>query len=325
MAETDSPLKRLVRFCIKDFAEWLIGTEVRHAHTLNIELTTEPTAVDQLFNVVLMDGRTMMLHIEFQGRSSRSPMRWRMLDYMSRLADIERNLDLCSVVFYVGQGVGAKDSGEHYVAGPDGTKSLSWKYKVIRLWEIQSQDLLALKRPGLLPLLGLTQLSEPEETVPRVIDYLKEVSDGELQGRLFTSLMALLDDEEVITMIEKIVEADELLIDSPYLRRIKEEGREEGRKEGHEEGREEGREEGELSTLRRNTLNGIVWRFDPPSSVYQKIEHALSSLDSVAMLDDLFEQIFQVGNIEEFRTALDSKVAAEAKDKASQTPKDDSE
>ena len=161
MAETDSPLKRLVNFCIKDFAAWLLDAEVRDAHTLNIELPTEPTAVDQLFHVTLVNGRSTMLHIEFQGRSTHSPMRWRMLDYIARLANAERDLDLYSVVFYVGKGVGAKDSGEHKVNSPDGTASLAWKYRVIRLWEIRAEELLALKRPGLLPLIGLTQIDTP--------------------------------------------------------------------------------------------------------------------------------------------------------------------
>ncbi|MEM7130653.1 MAG: hypothetical protein AAF702_30290 [Chloroflexota bacterium] len=33
MAETDNPLKRLVRFAITDFAEWLLETQVRHIRT----------------------------------------------------------------------------------------------------------------------------------------------------------------------------------------------------------------------------------------------------------------------------------------------------
>ncbi|MEM7130652.1 MAG: hypothetical protein AAF702_30285 [Chloroflexota bacterium] len=247
---------------------------------------------------------------------------------MSRLANTERELDLCSVVSYVGEGVGARGTGQHNVPGPDDTVSLSWQYKVVRLWQVPSQELLALNRPGLLPLLGLTRLDKPDEIVPKVVDSLKQIADAELQGRLFTSLMSLLDDEGVIEMIEKIVESDELVIDSPYIRRIKdesrkeghdeghkegiEEGRKEGRKEGHDEGHEEGREEGELSMLRRNILNGIVLRFDPTVSLYQQIENDLATLNSLTRLDELFEKIFQVNEVQEFNSFLNGKLAEKA-------------
>ena len=72
MASTDSPLKRLVSTFITDFAAWLLKTQVREARPLNIELPGETLAVDQVFRVVLVDGRQVILHIEFQGRRSHS-------------------------------------------------------------------------------------------------------------------------------------------------------------------------------------------------------------------------------------------------------------
>jgi len=75
MAETDDPLKRLLHTSIKDFAAWLLNTEVVDAQTVNIELPGgEPVRADHLFHVLLANGRTALLHIEFQGRSSRKPM-----------------------------------------------------------------------------------------------------------------------------------------------------------------------------------------------------------------------------------------------------------
>lgn len=95
MAETDDPLKRLLHTSIKDFAAWLLNTEVVDAQTVNIELPGgEPVRADHLFRVLLANGRTALLHIEFQGRSSRKPMKWRMLDYMTRIAEAERDIDL---------------------------------------------------------------------------------------------------------------------------------------------------------------------------------------------------------------------------------------
>lgn len=76
MAETDDPLKRLFQTSSKDVAAWLLETEVIEAQTVNIELPGgEPVRADQLFRVVLASGRSALLHIEFQGRSSRKPMK----------------------------------------------------------------------------------------------------------------------------------------------------------------------------------------------------------------------------------------------------------
>ncbi len=83
MAPTDSPLKRLVSMFIMDFAAWLLQANVRAAHPLNVELSATTLAADQVFRVTLSTGQTLLLHLEFQGRSSRAPMRWRMLDRSS--------------------------------------------------------------------------------------------------------------------------------------------------------------------------------------------------------------------------------------------------
>jgi predicted transposase YdaD len=48
-------------------------------------------------------------------------------------------------------------------------------------------------------------------------------------------------------MVERLLEHEDLLMELPYLQRI----REEGHQEGHEEGRQEGRQEGEVEMLLR--------------------------------------------------------------------------
>jgi predicted transposase YdaD len=49
----------------------------------------------------------------------------------------------------------------------------------------------------------------------------------------------------MITMVERLLAHEDLVMELPYLRRI----REEGRQEGHQEGRQEGRREGEAEML----------------------------------------------------------------------------
>ena len=239
MAATDHPLKRLVSLFIDEFAAWLLNSPVREARPLNVELPADLLATDQVFQVTLVDGRELVLHIEFQGRRSHQPMPWRMLEYMPRLA-VTYRLPLWSVVFYVGAGAGIEDTGRHEIQGPAAVAPLVWHYQVVRLWQMSAEDLLALDQPALLALVGQTRLERPAVVLPAVVARLRQVPDAEARARLLTALLALIPQEEIVTMVEKLLE-DDTLFDSPFLRRIREEGREEGREAGREEGREEGR------------------------------------------------------------------------------------
>ncbi len=170
-----------------------------------------------------------------------------MLDYMSRLAEREQSewrdsshtfgMTICSVVLYVGEGAGRNDQGQHRVMGPDGSPSLLWRYRVIRLWELPAETLLNLERPALLPLVGQTHLEHPERVIPKVVQTIGYLSNTETQARLFTALVNLMRDEEVIQMTEKLVRKIDrgLLTDTPYLRRVRQEAREEALAEASEE------------------------------------------------------------------------------------------
>ena len=183
------------------------------------------------------------MHLEFQGRRSHEPMQWRMLEYMPRLAHIHR-LDLESVVMYIGRGAGADDTGLYQVHGLDGTPVLAWRYRVIRLWQMQAEALMAARQVAPLALLGQTHIAQPEVILPAVVTRIRRVADDALRSHILTALLALLPDEEMVSMVERLLEEDEWLLELPYLRRIRAEGHAEGRREGEAEGRREGEAEG---------------------------------------------------------------------------------
>ncbi|MCE7982726.1 MAG: hypothetical protein DYG89_16200 [Caldilinea sp. CFX5] len=292
MAETDDPLKRLFHTSIKDIAAWLLEAEVVDAQTVNIELPGgEPVRADHLFRVLLATGRTALLHIEFQGRSSRKPMKWRMLDYITRVVEAERELDLYSVVFYVGEGVGARDTGEHEIKAPDGSNTLRWKYRVVHLWKLKAEELLALARPGLLPLIGQTQMSNVDALVPDVVTQLKAVEDQELQGRLFTTLVALVDDERILAMLEKLIDSEEFVVDTPYLRRVRAE-------------RAAARVEVARLTRQQDILNIIVLRLNPPIITYRELEKAITAIEDDTALEQLFVAAVQTDTLDNFLTKI---------------------
>jgi len=149
MAETDNPLKRLFSDFSTDFAIWLLGDQISSVRPTNIALlpSEEEIRADEIFDVTLTDGRILNLHIDFQGIRSHRPMRWRVLDYISRIAETYHR-DVCSVVIYVGNGAGNDDKGRHQIKCSDGKVILSWRYRVIHLWKMKAEKRLKFKSSG---------------------------------------------------------------------------------------------------------------------------------------------------------------------------------
>ncbi len=301
MGQTDNPLKQLVTAFIGDFAAWLLGAEVREAVARPTELPPSADAVqsDQVFHVTLADGRTVVLHLEFQGRTSHKPMPLRMLDYMARLTAVYRDVDIAHSVLYVGDGAGRHDTGQHQATAPDGNIRLAWQYQVMRLWEMDAEQVLALGRPALLALVGQTRIRQPEVVLPQVIATFKMVTDAEQQYRLFNAFVALISDEEVLTMVEKLLDDEDLLTDTPFLRRLRRE-------------REAGLQEGTLRTLRHDILKILQTRFNLSADQMQQITVALDQVADEAQLDTLFLTALQAESLATFQAVLDEKQQASA-------------
>ena len=268
----------------------LLHADVREARPLNVELSTEALAVDQVFHVTLADGRETLLHIEFQGRSSRQPMRWRVLEYMARLA-VTYRLPLLSVAIYIGQGVGEKDTGQYHVDSPRGTVSLAWQYEVIRLWQMPAEALLALQRPALLPLVGQTHLTQPEVVLTEVVARMQREVDGERRQEMVIGLLALLSEEEWVGMVERLLEEDWLIDESPYLQRILQQGRAEGRAEAR-------------LARQRDIVAVLETRFALSDAVRQQVAQRLASATDEPVLVRLLTRAAQSVTLAVFLVAL---------------------
>jgi predicted transposase YdaD len=301
MAETDTPLKLLVT----DFADviipWLLDDAVVHIEPENPELPAGTVLSDAIFRVALADGRQTLLHIEFQGPGSDRPMPIRMLDYVSRLAQRGEE-HLCSVVLYVGEGTGRDDQGQYAVTCPNTDEvTLSWRYRVIRLWDMTVADLLDEERPALLPLAGLTKLAEGAEAELREAVLRISVHENEEErARMLTLFVSLLPTKELTAAMERMIGDmnERLLLDTPFLRRIREQGVEEGLERGREEG------------LRRAILKALVTRFDFSVRTYQRFEDQLAAVDNEELLEDLLHVALSGEMLEAFDEKLGAMVAA---------------
>ena len=164
----------------------------------------------------------------------------------------------------------------------------------MRLWQMPAEELLGLETPALLALVGQTRIDQPAVVLPAVVARLRRVPDAERRGRLLTALLALLPEEEMIAMVERLLEHDALLLDTPYLRRIR------------DEGREEGREEGALTMRRRDILQALELRFGPSEAVSRQVAEQLDRVTDEAVLERLFAAAIRSGTAAEFQVALEN-------------------
>ena len=103
-------------------------------------------------------------------------------------------------------------------------------------------------------------------------------------------------------MIESMIARDNLLLDTPYIRRW----RDEGFKEGREDGRQEGFKEGVVMTRRRTLLEVLASRFEPPLPVYQEIEERVSTLNNEKKLKTLLTTAVQSEDLTAFKNVMDN-------------------
>ena len=90
-------------------------------------------------------------------------------------------------------------------------------------------------------------------------------------------------------MVEKIIEnSEELLLDTPYLQRMRSIGREEGRVLG----------------LREAILDGITQRFDPVASQYRQASQMLDQITRYDTLQQLHWALFEVEDMAAFMARL---------------------
>jgi hypothetical protein len=64
-------------------------------------------------------------------------------------------------------------------------------------------------------------LDRPAVALPAVVSRLRQVPDPEARGRLLTALLVLLPQEDIVARVERLLENETVLLDTPYLRRIR--------------------------------------------------------------------------------------------------------
>ena len=293
MAEYDTISKDLIQTYPKDFIRLTFGQDdVEVLDILDTEQNTVETRhMDSLIRV-LIAGEEALIHTEFQTTDDPS-MPLRMAGYMIRAIE-QHNLPIYSSVIYLRRNAGRRDPG-YYVQDFLGRRVLL-EYTVIRLSEIEGQDIIDGGPSGLFPFVPL--MKRPvginlEAWLHHCVDATNALPVDEsikvdFLGRLMI-LSGLEYDEALINRIllqEGLMDA--IMRESLSAQYIMKQGIEKGE--------------------RRSTIGAILdvleIRFD--LSEAHPLSTRIAAIDDLQRLKQLLRSAVQVSSLEAFEHVLDA-------------------
>lgn len=186
MAKTDNPLKVIADRHSEDYVSWLLGKECQLIAIHPTELSETERRADIVYEIQSQQGQSFIQHIEFQQyRPSDEPMPFRMTEYAVRLWK-QHHLPVCGAVIYLLPEADVNDPGYFEMVCPfDQSQILRCYYRVVRLWEIDGRHFLEENSPGLYPLVPLTRLDTPRETLQQVVQRIRDIPQSQTKSDLF--------------------------------------------------------------------------------------------------------------------------------------------
>ena len=299
MEHFDELFKYLGDYSPDAFAALSLAAErVRVVALLNTEhLTVKMHHSDMTFRISLPDrGEEAILHLEFQTEDSRDkPMPFRMLSYASFLVH-QHEMNVYSTVLYLRPPAGRNDPGG-YAYGDDTIGGLRFKYKVMRVYELDGAAHLNPDAGGLLP---LTPLMKPPSGMS---------SEAWVEKCIETTLAAPVDSQDRATLLHALsvfgglIHPRELFQDSaleaimqesPVYQSIIQRGKEQGITLGEARGARQTRIE--------STLDILSLRF--PSADVNTLKPQLEAIDDLDRLKQLLLNASIAKSLHDFQQSL---------------------
>lgn len=259
----------------------LPSDELVRIKVLSRELRPSKRIVDQAY-LVTTRSESRIAHLEAQTRYDPA-MPERMLEYalMLWLAHKRRYAVDSFVLLLTREGL--PPEAPERVSVKAGALSVTVRYHLVRLWEIEAQSLLALNRDQLLPFVplmkgGLKELRMSASRVARSVD-------RQQRDILALNLLTLGSLRYNRDTIEEVFRRDtmmlELIKDTPYYRYMIDEARKEARREGKQEG---------SLRVARKLLLGLAEKRFPGVDIKTEVARirSLSALEQLCLdIDDL--------------------------------------
>ena len=292
MSYIDRALKILADKFATDYVKWILGRSVILVEKLSTELPASTKYTDLVYRVIDEQNRESIFHLEFQAQRSKEPMNLRMLGYNVRLI-YEHNLPVCSTVIYLVKGSDAGDQGYFKSICPSGEEVLNFRYKVIKLWELDGVSILKEKILGLYPLLGLTKLTEPTDKVFReIISEIKNIENTVIAHDTLYCFKLLSEIMHPKELLDALIRKEDIM-ESTIAKEI------------YQDGLEEGLIKGKLETLQDNIMGVLLARFEVPYKTEKQLEENIKAINSIHVLQKLHIDAVKAQSFEDFLKVLD--------------------
>jgi predicted transposase YdaD len=237
----DAVLKWLTEQEPQGFCEWLMsvlgqeGIVLTDTHVLK-ELAPAPRHADLVWRITSPNGEEALLHIELQ-LEPESNMAQRMEEYAARLLERE-HLPVIGVVIMLRRT--STIPAPPYVVSWNGIDLLSYRFFVVKLWEMPQNVLLEKPFPLLWPLAALMAKADGT-SVANVGQQIANQKLGERLKELLIGYLGLLagiqlDKDVVLEALRRYPIVDKLWQSSSVGKALVEEAEARGRAEGRVEG-----------------------------------------------------------------------------------------
>ena len=293
MAEYDTISKDLIQTYPKDFIRLTFGQDdVEVLDILDTEQNTVETRhMDSLIRV-LIAGEEALIHTEFQTTDDPS-MPLRMAGYMIRAIE-QHDLPIYSSVIYLRRSAGRRDPG-HFVQEISGHLVVI-KYTVIRLSEIEGQDIIDGGPSGLFPFVPLMKRPvgiDSEAWLRHCVDAANALPvDESIKVDILDRLMILSGLEYDPILINRILLQeglmDAIMRESSFTQYIM----------------KQGIEQGERRSTIEDILEVLEIRFD--LSEAHPLSARIAAIDDLQRLKQLHRTAIQVSSLDAFEQVLDA-------------------
>ena len=296
MAKYDTVSKDLIQTYPKDFIRLTLEQDdVEVLDILNTEQSTVDTRYADSLIRVQIAGQEALVHHEFQTTDDPS-MPIRMAGYMIRAIE-QHDLPIYSSVIYLRRNAGRRDPG-YYVQDFLGRRVLI-EYTVIRLSEIEGQEILDGGPSGLFPFVPLMKRPsgiDSEAWLRHCVDATNALPvDESIKIDFLGRLMILSGLEYDPILINRILLQEGLMdaimresLSAQYIKQL---------------GIEEGIEQGERRSMIEAILDVLEIRFDLREA--HPLSARIAAIDDLQRLKQLLRAAIQVSSLEAFEQALD--------------------
>lgn len=294
MANVDTITKTHARTHPMDFVNLCFKSEQQNVTILEIIAPEQPTIemhqADMLIKVEL-DGKEVLVHFEFQTTDSYNPeMALRMAGYIIRTVETYR-LPVYSSVIYLRPDAGRNDPG-HYVQ--DITQHRIFiEYQVLRLIEMDGEQILDAKPMGLIPFTPLMK-HPPDVSAEDWLRRCVQTADTvEVPNKpAYLGSLAILSDlvyePETISniILEETMQQPSIV---EYLA---------------EEAHQQGVQKGAIESTREDILEALALRLQPDTAETFKL--TLEGIDDLQRLKQLHRAAVLANTLEDFTQALET-------------------